>query len=125
MRPLLHPAIEDIAVEALLHALADPVRVAICAELSGPGCTANCSAFREILNEPIPKSTLSSHFRILREAGLIRAQRRGVEMLNSSRFEEIDARFPGLLASIVNAYKLQIAQREAQSKKKKRVDVKK
>ncbi len=84
-----------------------------------------CSAFREILNEPIPKSTLSLHFRILREAGLIRGERRGVEMLNSSRFQEVDARFPGLLAPIVNAYKLQIAEREAQSKKKKRVYVKK
>ncbi len=125
MRPLLHPAVEDIAVETLLHALADPVRVAICAELSKPRCTANCSAFREILNEPIPKSTLSLHFRILREAGLIRGERCGVEMLNSPRFEEIDARFPGLLASIVNAYKLQIGERDAQSKKKKRIDVKK
>ncbi len=124
MRPLLHPAIKDITVEAVLHALADPVRVAICAELAGPGCTANCSAFREILNEPIPKSTLSLHFRILREAGLIRSERRGVEMINSSRCEEIDARFPGLLASIVNAYQLQIAEKEAQSKRKNRINVK-
>ena len=120
MRSLLHPAIEDVSVEAVLHALADPVRVAIFAELAGQECKANCSSFREILNQPIPKSTLSLHFRVLREAGLIRGERRGVEMLNTSRCEEIDARFPGLLASIANAYRLQIEEKEAQSKKKKR-----
>lgn len=125
MRPLVHPAIEDISIEAVLHALADPVRVAICTELSGPGCMANCSAFQEALNKPVPKSTLSQHFRILREAGLIRSERHGVEVLNSSRFAEIDARFPGLLTSIVNAYKLQIAGRAAQSKKKKPIGAKK
>ena len=125
MRPLLHPAIEDISIEGVLHALADPVRVAICAKLSGPGCSANCSAFQEILNQPVPKSTLSQHFRILREAGLIRSERHGVEVLNFSRFEEIDARFPSLLAAIVNAYKLQIAEREAHSKKRKGADAKK
>ncbi len=125
MRPFLHPAIEDISIEAVLHALADPVRVAICTELSGPGCTANCSAFQEILKEPIPKSTLSQHFRILREAGLVRSERRGVEVLNSFRFAEIDARFPGLLTSILSAYKLQITERQAHSKRKRRIDVKK
>jgi hypothetical protein len=34
MRPLIHPSIEDITVEGILHALADPVRVAIYAELA-------------------------------------------------------------------------------------------
>ena len=119
MRPLLHPAIEDVSIEAVLHALADPVRVAICAELSGPGCTSNCSALQDILSKPIPKSTLSQHFRILREAGLIRSERRGVEVLNCSRFAEIDARFPNVLTAIVNAYKLQIEQKEAQSRKRR------
>ncbi|MBS1873647.1 MAG: helix-turn-helix transcriptional regulator [Acidobacteria bacterium] len=122
MRPLLHPAAEDITVEALLHALADPVRVAICTGLSGPGCSLNCSSFRDIRNEPIPKSTLSQHFRILREAGLIRSERRGVEILNSSRFAEVEARFPGLLAAIVNAHRIQLAEKEASSKKRKRAD---
>ena len=121
MRPFVHPAIEDISIEAVLHALADPVRVAICAELSGPRCTANCSAFQQILNEePVPKSTLSQHFRILREAGLIRSERRGVEVLNASRFAEFDARFPGLLTSIVKAYQLQIAEKQANVKNKRR-----
>ena len=55
----------------------------------------------------IPKSTLSQHFKALREAGLIRSERRGVEMHNVSRCAEIDKRFPGLLQAIVNARKIQ------------------
>ena len=49
------------------------------------------------------------HFKILREAGLIRGERHGVEMLNTSRCSEIDKRFPGLIRSIVSAYQLQLA----------------
>ncbi|MGH7285308.1 MAG: ArsR family transcriptional regulator [Polyangiaceae bacterium] len=53
----------------------------------------------------IPKSTLSQHFKILREAGLIRSERKGVEMLNTPRCKEIDARFPGLLLAILDAHR--------------------
>ncbi len=71
-----------------------------------------------ILNDtPIPKSTLSQHFKILREAGLIRGERRGVEMHNVSRCAEVDQHYPGLISTIVQAHTLQLA-REAQAKKK-------
>ena len=107
MRSFLHPALHDITVESVLHALSDPVRVAIYVEIVGQECAANCSTFQQILAEPIPKSTLSQHIRVLREAGLIRSEHRGVEVLNSSRCSEVDTRFPGLLGSIVSAYSLQ------------------
>ena len=97
MKPLLHPSIEDVSVEAVLHALSDPVRVAIFAEIAASQCSATCSAFQNIIDRPIPKSTLSQHFKVLREAGLIRAERKGVEMHNTSRCAEVDARFPGLI----------------------------
>ncbi len=42
----------------------------------------------------IPKSSLSNHFKVLREAGLIRSERHGVEMRNHSRWDEVEARFP-------------------------------
>src|SRR5271154_6111119 len=100
MRPLFHPSIEDVTVEAILHALSDPVRVAIFAEIVGQDCTHNCTNFAKISEKTIPKSTLSQHFKALREAGLIRGERRGVEMHNVSRCAEIDARFPGLLGAI-------------------------
>jgi DNA-binding transcriptional ArsR family regulator len=107
MRPLFHPSVEDVTVEAILHALSDPVRVAIFAEIVGSNCSHNCSNFLNVSEKAIPKSTLSLHFKALREAGLIHGERRGVEMHNTSRCSEVDKRFPGLIAAIVNAHKLQ------------------
>jgi DNA-binding transcriptional ArsR family regulator len=120
MKPLFHPSIGEVSVESVLHALSDPARVAILAELAYSQCSATCSAFQNIIDRPIPKSTLSQHFKVLREAGLIRAERKGVEMHNTSRCAEIDARFPGLIASIVNAYNLQTQQEKKRAKTAKR-----
>jgi DNA-binding transcriptional ArsR family regulator len=108
MRPLFHPSVEDITVEAVLHALSDPVRVAIYADIVGQECAQNCSNFLRVSEKTIPKSTLSQHLKALREAGLIRGERRGVEMYNTSRCAEIEKRFPGLLVAIVNAHNVQL-----------------
>jgi DNA-binding transcriptional ArsR family regulator len=119
MRPLFHPSIEDVSVEGILHALADPVRVAIYTDLVSSDCSYNCSTFLNVGEKKIPKSTLSQHFKALREAGLIRAERRGVEMQNTSRCPEIESRFPGLIRAIVNAYRVQSeTQRQASNKRK-------
>jgi DNA-binding transcriptional ArsR family regulator len=107
VRPLLHPSLEDITVEGVLHALSDPVRVAIYADIVAQECSHNCSMFLTVSDKAIPKSTLSQHFRALREAGLIRGERRGVEMHNTSRCAEIEERFPGLIRAIVNAHTIQ------------------
>lgn len=104
MRPLLHPAIEDVRPEAILHALADPSRAAIFAKILQAGCVEACSAVAAVGERVIPKSSLSNHLKVLREAGLIRSERHGVEMRNHSRWTEVEARFPGLLAGIINAY---------------------
>ncbi|MEH2014719.1 ArsR/SmtB family transcription factor [Nostoc sp.] len=108
MKTLYHPPLESVQVESILHALADRVRVAIFMDISASECPLTCSTFLKIHEKPIPKSTLSLHFRILREAGLIRSVRQGVEMHNTSRCKEIDSLFPGLLQSIVNAHKIQL-----------------
>jgi DNA-binding transcriptional ArsR family regulator len=107
VRPLFHPSLEDITVEGILHALSDPVRAAIYADIVAQECSHNCSMFLTVSDKAIPKSTLSQHFRALREAGLIRGERRGVEMYNSSRCVEIEERFPGLLRAIINAHTIQ------------------
>ena len=104
MRPLFHPAIEDVQPEAILYALADPNRAAIFARIMRAGCVEACSAVSALGDRVIPKSSLSTHFKVLREAGLIRSERHGVEMRNRSRWDEVEARFPGLLAAIINAY---------------------
>ncbi len=107
MRPLFHPSIDDVTVEAILYALSDPVRVAIFADIAGSNCSQNCTNFVNVNEKPIPKSTLSQHFKVLRESGLIHGERHGVEMQNTSRCTEIDQRFPGLIAAIVNAHNIQ------------------
>lgn len=112
MRPLFHPSVEDITVEAILYALSDPVRVAIYADIVGSECSQNCSSFLKVNETIIPKSTLSQHFKALREAGLIRGERRGVEMHNTSRCLELEKRFPGLVMAIVKAYKFQLDEKK-------------
>jgi DNA-binding transcriptional ArsR family regulator len=107
MRPLSHPALDDVSLEAILHALSDPQRAAIFVQIAGGDCSQTCSAFARLGDRTIPKSTLSHHFKTLREAGLIRSERRGVEMHNTSRCAEIEMRFPGLIPAILNAHAIQ------------------
>ena len=117
MRPLVHPSVEDITVEGILHALSDPTRVRIFAEIVGAQCAQTCSAFLEMSDRAVPKSTLSQHFKALREAGLIRSERKGVELHNTPRFDEIGPRFGPLITAIIEAHKAQRA-REACAKAK-------
>jgi len=103
----MHPAVADVSVEGILHALSDPVRVAIYCDIVGADSPLSCSYFLNVSDTVVPKSTLSQHFKALREAGLIRSERRGTELHNTSRCAELDKRFPGLIAAIIKAHKLQ------------------
>ena len=120
MKPLVHPALEDLTVEGILHALSDPTRVEIFSRIADSACSANCSSFIAVGEKPIPKSTLSQHFKVLRDAGLVRSERVGVEMQNSSRCAEIETRFPGLLPAIVLALKTQSNKPPSKKSKTKR-----
>ena len=111
MRPLAHPAIDDITLAGILHALSDETRVAIFVGIAGSECSQRCAAFATVSQRSVPKSTLSQHFKALREAGLIRSERQGVEMLNTSRCQEIESRFPGLLPAIIAAHRARSASR--------------
>ena len=118
MRPLIHPSIDDVTLEGILHALSDPVRAAIYADLAVRDCAATCSTFVNVIDREIPKSTLSQHFRALREAGLIRSARAGVEMRNQTRCKEIEQRFPGLIPSIMKAYAIENGEKPRGAKRK-------
>jgi DNA-binding transcriptional ArsR family regulator len=111
MRPVFHPPIEAVRLEAILHALSDPVRVAIFKDIAGADCSMTCSAFSSVGDRTIPKSSLSQHFKVLREAGLIRSERQGVEMHNTSRCAEVESRFPGLVSAIINAHTIEAGAR--------------
>ena len=104
MRQLFHPSLAEITVEGILYALSDPVRVRICVELAQADCAMNCSAFLPNGNVKVPKSTMSHHFRILREAGLIRSERKGVELKNSTRCQELKKKFGPMVVAILKAY---------------------
>jgi DNA-binding transcriptional ArsR family regulator len=104
MKPLFHPAAKDITVEGILYAFSDPVRVQIFAALQKAEEAKSCSDFMNCDNQTLPKSTLSQHFKILRESGLIRSERKGVEMRNHTRCMDLKERFGPLVRSILDAY---------------------
>ena len=95
---LAHPARGEIELAAVLHALSDPVRLRIVAGLAG-GEERTCKSF--VL--PVVKSTCTHHFRVLREAGVIRQRHEGTTRLNSLRRADLDARFPGLVDAVLQA----------------------
>jgi DNA-binding transcriptional ArsR family regulator len=104
MRPLVHPSADEITVEGILYALSDPVRVRIFTDLVASACAQNCTALANLNSTPMPKSTLSQHFKILREAGLIRSERKGVELQNSTRWDEYSKKFGPMISGIIEAY---------------------
>jgi DNA-binding transcriptional ArsR family regulator len=104
MRPIFHPAASELTVEGVLHALADPVRAQIFAGIAVSDSALICSAFAVVGNKAVPKSTLSLHFKILREAGLIRSERNGVRLQNIARLEDLRDRFGNLIDEVLHAY---------------------
>jgi len=96
--PISHPAREDLELPAVLHALSDPIRLRIVAGLAGDG-ERTCGGFAL----PVTKSTCTHHFKVLREAGVIRQRQEGTARLNTLRRDDLDARFPGLLDTILAA----------------------
>jgi DNA-binding transcriptional ArsR family regulator len=93
-----HPTRDELDLAAVLHALSDPVRLRIVAGLAEDE-ERTCGSF----DVAVSKSTCTHHFRVLREAGLIRQRQQGTMRLNSLRREDLEARFPGLLGTILQA----------------------
>ena len=97
-RALHHPAVDSLELTGVLHALSDPMRLEIVRSLAS-GCEIRCGAFEL----PVTKSTRTHHFRVLRESGVIEQRAEGTALVNRLRREELDARFPGLLDSVLSA----------------------
>ncbi len=95
--PLPHPDRTAIHLAAVLHALSDPMRLTIVAKLAADGGEHTCNSF----NLPIVKSTCTHHFKVLREAGLIRQRVVGTKRVNSLRSDDLEHRFPGLLDAVL------------------------
>jgi DNA-binding transcriptional ArsR family regulator len=102
---LHHPRREDLELGPVLQALSDPHRLRIVRMLAGSEEPCACGSF----DLDVSKSTLTHHFRVLREAGVIRQHLVGTSKLNSLRHEDLDARFPGLLDAVLAASDTQAA----------------
>jgi len=100
MRPFVHPPRDEITLQGVLHALADPVRLDIFRRLVDSATGISCV---KCAPPEMAKSSISHHFQVLREAGLVRSEKRGTEVANAPRLDDVDARFPGLVASIMRA----------------------
>ncbi|SHI27235.1 DNA-binding transcriptional regulator, ArsR family [Pollutimonas bauzanensis] len=96
MRPFKHPAASELALERVLYALSDSIRLDIVRHLARVEA-ATCGE----LDGGRPKSTVSHHFKVLREAGLVFTKNDGTTHLNTLRRADIESRFPGLLAAIL------------------------
>ncbi|MEO0397157.1 MAG: metalloregulator ArsR/SmtB family transcription factor [Cyanobacteria bacterium P01_A01_bin.137] len=99
MRPISHPDPNQITLAEVLYALGDPVRLKIVKTIAQKGE----QACRSCGGDEIAKSTLSHHFKILREAGIVHTEKMGTQHLNSLRVDELEAKFPGVLATVLAA----------------------
>ncbi len=96
---LHHPERSEIELAAVLHALSDPHRLEIARRLDEDAGPRPCGTF----GFDISKSTMTHHFRTLREAGVIRQERKGTTKMTELRRDDLDARFPGLLDAVLSS----------------------
>lgn len=91
-----HPSRDDIRLENVLAALANPLRMAV-VQVIAQGGEHPCNG---VLPQ-VGKSTMTHHYRILRDSGVAWQSHVGREYKLSLRREDLDARFPGLLDALL------------------------
>lgn len=101
MRYLPHPIREQIELAAVLEALSDPTRLAIVVSLADQKAEweARCGEFTHLGS----KTNLTYHFAKLRAAGVTHARAEGTSRFISLRRDDLDARFPGLLETVIKS----------------------
>nr|WP_133579856.1 helix-turn-helix domain-containing protein [Aureibacillus halotolerans] len=99
MKPLHHPATSTLQLPTVLYALSDSIRLSIVSSLSDREELA-CGN----LSVPVGKSTVSHHVKTLREAGVVHVRTEGTHRFISLRREDLETRFPGLLAAVLRGY---------------------
>ncbi|PJJ73401.1 DNA-binding transcriptional ArsR family regulator [Diaminobutyricimonas aerilata] len=105
MRTFEHPHVDDLTIGAVLAALADPYRRQVVRQLADEADELTCSQF----DLAVGKSTRTHHFRVLREAGIIRQHYEGTTIHNALRADDVGSRFPGLLDSVIEAERAALA----------------
>ncbi|MEV7007086.1 helix-turn-helix domain-containing protein [Streptosporangium sp. NPDC051022] len=97
MAELHHPDAEKIELVDVLAALGHPIRLGIARALAS-GEERFCGE----ISPDVPKSSMTSHWRILRESGVIRQRRAGRKLYLTLRRGELESRFPGLLDVVLD-----------------------
>lgn len=90
------PSLRELELTAVLYALSDEIRLGIVRQLAKKG-EQPCGVFEV----DRPKSSLSHHFRVLRESGVVATRKDGKQLMNTLRREDLNARFPGLLKVVL------------------------
>ena len=98
-RDVAHPAVDEVTLQQVLDAVADPVRREVVFQLVHADEDKSCGTF----DIPVSLSTLTHHFNVLREAAVIRQYYVGTAKMNTLRVDELDGRFPGLFTALVAA----------------------
>jgi DNA-binding transcriptional ArsR family regulator len=98
MREPHHPSRRELELPFVLHALSDPARLEIVRRLA-EGDEPSCGTF----DMGLSKATLSHHFRVLRESGVVLVRPEGRKRFLSLREHDLNARFPGLLDAVLSA----------------------
>ena len=98
-RQLPQPRLDELDLVGVLHALSDPIRLEIVRELADSGDGRPCGSF----DVPVTKSTLTHHFRVLREAGVLAQRHDGTSKLCTLRAGDLEQRFPGRLRAVLSA----------------------
>ncbi|AJY75122.1 ArsR family transcriptional regulator [Paenibacillus beijingensis] len=98
MRKPYQPSTNDIKLPSVLHALSDPRRLQIVQRLN-ENVEQNCMIYHEL---GMPKSTLTHHLKVLREAGVTKLRIDGTQHFYSLRLDELESLFPGVVTSILN-----------------------
>jgi DNA-binding transcriptional ArsR family regulator len=91
------PSVEELDLVEVLQALGDPMRLQIVRLLASADGPIACHE----MGLPVAKSTGSHHLKVLREAGVVTAQVDGTRKYHTLRRGDLEARFPGLLDSVL------------------------
>lgn len=94
-----HPDTDEIAIPRVLFALSEPLRLNMVRMLAEQGETDSID-----LGPELPRSTLTHHTSLLRESGVVFVRAEGRKCMIRLREDDLEARFPGLLGTVLAGY---------------------
>ena len=98
MKTVTHPQVQDLDLTKIFQALGDPTRLKLVRMLAAEE-DLSCS----VLCLGRPKSSMSHHFKVMIDAGLLRVDVAGNTHKNNLRLNDLESRFPGLMTSILRS----------------------